>query len=315
MLKMHKELQLTAAKQPRFDYADPVAVRQAMRRNVALAESAGFWKRNHAGVEWVDRTIPDTGIPVRVYTNTQDGDRAAAVIFLHGGGFVIGDLDIEHPRCLEMCRMTGATVISVDYRLAPEHPFPAGFEDCASAVDWILDCGSAWGFDCSRVAIAGCSAGGCLAAAVLLRRRDRGQILPCFQLLIYPVLDDRMQTASMHACTETPVWDRHNSEQMWKHYLGEQQNNTSPPAYAAPARAASLKGLPPTYVMTAEHDPLRDEALIYGQRLLADGVPAEIHQFAGTFHGFDTLNDCDLSMRARHEQYGLLREALGKRRL
>lgn len=312
MLKMPRDLALVAAKQPRFDYSDPVAVRKAMSRNLALAEAAGFWKRHAPDVDWSDLRIPGSEVLVRVYRKKNGADSGAAIIFLHGGGFVIGDLDIEHPRCMEMCRMTGAAVVSVDYRLAPEHPFPAGFEDCASVVDWVLDSRSTWGFDSSRVAIVGCSAGGCLAAAVTLRRRDRGQALPCFQLLIYPVLDDRMETASMKDCTTTPVWDRHNSEQMWRHYLGRQPDRTSICAYAAPARAESLRGLPSTYIMTAEHDPLRDEALVYAQRLLGEGVPTEIHQFAGTFHGFDTLSDSGTSMRARQEQYLLLRAAFGQ---
>jgi acetyl esterase len=311
IVKLHKDLQSTAARQPRLDYADPLSVRKTMRRNIAVAEAAGFWKRHDTDVDWIDRRIPTIEVLVRVYEKKTNAHVGPAILFLHGGGFVTGDLDIEHPRCIEMCRVTGVTVISVDYRLAPEHPFPAGFDDCASVVNWILESGSQWGIDPSRVAIAGCSAGGCLAMAVVLRRRDLGREMPCFQLLIYPVLDDRMSTASMRDCINTPVWDRHNSQEMWKHYLGAQYDETAALTYAAPARATSLRGLPPTYLVTAEHDPLRDEALIFAQRLLAEGVSTEIHQFPGAFHGFDTLGNFGPSRRARYEQYFVLQEALG----
>lgn len=309
---LHTDLRRAAAAQPSYDYADPRPVRERMSRNIAIAESAGFWPRHDEAVDWTDQTVPRSRVPVRVYRPAGGIARPGpAVVFFHGGGFMIGDLDLEHPRCLEMCRTARAIVISVDYRLAPEHPYPAALEDCHRALSWVLDRGAEWGVRTDRVAVSGASAGGCLAAGCALLRRDEGRRLPRFLALIYPVLDDRMTTASMtRDHDDTPVWSRRHSRHMWEHYLGAGSAATDVPPYAAPARAACLRGLPPTYVMTAEHDPLRDEGLGFATRLLRAGVPVEVHNYAGAFHGFDTLSDSTLSSRARTEHYLLLEASL-----
>jgi acetyl esterase/lipase len=308
--KIHRDLVKTAALQPKYDYANPVLVRKKMNRNIAISEKAGFWMRQDAAVEWWDGTIPNSPILVRIYRPKKWNAPGPAAVYLHGGGFVVGDLNTEHPRCLAMCKETNAMVVSVAYRLAPEHPFPAGFDDCYEAVEWIMNCGAIWQIDTSRIAIVGCSAGGCLAAAIMLKRRDNAALMPQLQLLIYPVLDDRMSTRSMLSGRNTPVWDYASSIEMWQHYLGPLTKRGAVSCYAAPARAQSFSGLPRSYIVTAEHDPLRDEALIYARQLLDADVSTEIHQFSGAFHGFDTLSEKALSRRACAEQYAVLRDAL-----
>jgi acetyl esterase/lipase len=296
---------------PRLDYANPADVRARMHRFALLSQRAGLWKSSDERVEFSDRVVTSAGVsvPVRCYAPLRKLKPCPAVVFFHGGAFVIGDLDFEHSRCLEMAAETNCVVISVDYRLAPEHPFPAGFDDCCAVYEWMLANSGELGIDASRIAVAGASAGGALAAAVALAARDRGMPLPALQMLLYPVTDDRMTGVSMTSFVDIQGWNRRNSEHMWRHYLGEPTAETS--QYAAPARATDVTGLPPAYVMTAELDALRDEGIAYAQRLLEAGIAVELHHFPEAFHGFDTLANTPLSSRARAEQYACLRTALG----
>lgn len=309
---MEPEIKRAMALLPAFDYADPRAVRARMDRYIRLSASAGLWVAADAAVEVVDRRAGSAAIPVRLYVPRQRAGISPAIVYLHGGAFVVGHLDFEHPRCLEMAKATGSVVIAVDYRLAPEHPFPAGLDDCCAAFAWTLAAAGELGVDPARVAVAGASAGGALATAVALRARDRGEPLPTFQLLLYPVTDDRLATASMAAFVDTPGWNRRNSEHMWRHYLGDGGPRGACSPYAAPARCEDLRGLPPAYVMTVGVDALRDEGLHYAQRLIEAGIPTELHHYPGTFHGFDTLADTAVSRRARAEHYAVLRRALGQ---
>ena len=167
------------------------------------------------------------------------------------------------------------------------------------------------GIDSARVAVAGASAGGCLAATLCLRARDEHGPDIAFQLLIYPVTDDRLETRSMREFLDTPVFDRAQAELMWDRYLGP--GRSAAPPYAAPMRATTLAGLPPAYVLTAEWDPLRDEGLAYALRLLADGVETELHNFAGGIHGFDTMAPAALaSQRAWAEYVTALRQVFSR---
>jgi acetyl esterase len=315
---MKPEIRRAMALLPSFDYADPRAVRAKMDRYLRLSAGAGLWTSTDEAIEVVDRRAgPGSAseVPVRLYIPRERAGMPPAIVYFHGGAFVVGHLDFEHPRCLEMAKATGSVVIAVDYRLAPEHPFPAGLEDCYAAFAWTLASAGELGVDASRVAVAGASAGGALAAAVALMVRDRGEPPPAFQLLLYPVTDNRLTTASMAAFVDTPGWNRRNSEHMWRHYLGSALGSAGPheacSPYAAPARSEDLRGLPPAYVMTVGFDALRDEGLQYAQRLIEAGIPTELHHYPETFHGFDTLSDTAVSRRARAEHYAVLRRALG----
>ena len=264
-------------------------------------------------VRWDDRTVPgragDPEVRVRVYTPDGPAGQRPGVLYIHGGGFCVGSVATEHEGALRTCSDLGVVVVSVDYRLAPEHPFPAGFEDCYAALVWMADEASALGVDASRVAVMGGSAGGALAAAIALAARDRGGPALCFQLLNIPVIDDRLETASMKSFVDTPMWNRPTAEVSWRHYLGENGGDVSP--YAAPGRATDLQGLPPAYISTMEFDPLRDEGLLYGLRLLEAGVSVELHQYPGTFHGSAMIATAAVSRRATEEMMGALGRALG----
>ena len=265
-----------------------------------------------SGLEIVDREIsgPDGAVPVRVYA--QEGDAPAggrpALLDIHGGGFVTGNIEMEHAFAVQVARELDAAVVVVDYRLAPEHPFPAGVEDCYSSLKWLHEEASALGIDPERIAVGGQSAGGGLAAATVLMARDRGGPPVCFQFLGIPELDHRLETASMRAFVDTPVWHRPAAELSWERYLGPDPGTVSP--YASPAIATDLGGLPPAYVTAMEFDPLRDEGIVYALRMMEAGVSVELHTFPGTFHGSAMVTSAAVSRRAAAEVLVALRRGL-----
>jgi acetyl esterase/lipase len=248
---------------------------------------------------------------VRVYRPASEAPPAGrpALLDIHGGGFVSGSIEMEHAFCTAAARGFDALVATVDYRLAPEHPFPAGVEDCYAALTWMHDEAPSLGIDTARVAVAGQSAGGGLTAAVVLMARDRGGPPVCFQFLGIPELDHRLETTSMRMFVDTPIWHRPNAELSWRYYLGENTGDVSP--YASPAIATDLCGLPPAYVTTMEFDPLRDEGIIYALRMMEAGVSVELHSFPGTFHGSAVVTSAAVSRRASAEMFVALRRGLG----
>jgi acetyl esterase/lipase len=231
-----------------------------------------------------------TEIPLRIYAPVdRTGGPAPALVFFHGGAFVLGDRYTEELRCLRYAAEARCVVVSVDYRLAPEHRFPAAVDDCYLGLEWTVSHAAELDVDPGRVGVGGSSAGGALAAAVALMARDRGGPALMVQILNYPVIDDRMQTPSMRAFDSTPLWTSGASADMWQHYLGDAETRGEVSAYAAPGRATDLSGLPAAYVLTAELDPLRDEGIEYARRLMEAGVPTELHTVAGACHGFDII--------------------------
>jgi acetyl esterase/lipase len=250
-------------------------------------------------------------VPVRVYTpTTAGGDALPGTLYLHGGGFSVGDLDSEHHAAARVAAEAETLVVSVDYRLAPEHPFPAGVDDCYTALVWMATHADDLGVDRDRLAVRGSSAGGGLAAAVALLARDRGGPLPCFQSLVIPELDDRLETPSMTEFVDTPMWTRARAEQSWQRYLGAQPGGPDVSAYAAPARAEDLSGLPAAFVSVCEFDPLRDEGLIYALRLVQAGIHTELHLYPGTFHGSTQFAEAENSRRMHADDIGALRRGL-----
>jgi acetyl esterase/lipase len=305
---------------PAMDLTDPPAARRAFDE---LIGSITFDIPGIETLEIDDRMVPgadgDPDVPVRVYrpvaasasASTSAANRVPGVLMIHGGGFVIGSVEAEHAGAALTALGTGAVVVSVDYRLAPEHPFPAGLHDCYAALTYLHAEADALGVDPGRVALSGVSAGGGLAAATALLARDHGGPPVCFQMLQIPELDDRLQTGSMRTFVDSPMWNRPLAVQSWRAYLGPLYGTADVPAYAAPARADDLTGLPPAYVSTAENDPLRDEGITYAQRLLQAGVSVELHQFPGTFHGSTLVSTAAVSKRAQRESGLVLRQALG----
>jgi acetyl esterase len=263
------------------------------------------------GLDVEDLHVPGPeGAPdvlIRTY-RPRDGGTGSGLLYLHGGGFALGSIDSEHAGAVVLARELGAVVVSVDYRLAPEHPFPAGLEDCYAALSWFHGTADDLGVDPARIAVTGQSAGGGLAAALALLARDRGGPALCFQLLGIPELDDRLSTHSMTAFVDTPLWNRPSAEVSWRLYLGEGADEVSP--YAAPARATDLSGLPPAYISTMEFDPLRDEGIQYALALLAAGVSCELHSFPRTFHGSSMVTTAAVSRRGNDEMVTVLRRAL-----
>ena len=263
-----------------------------------------------------DREIPGpAGAPsvkIRIYAPRQTRKSRAALLYIHGGGFIVGSLETEHSVAASLAEKLDVVVVSVGYRLAPEFPYPAGLEDCYAAWCWLHANAEPLGLDKERVAVFGQSAGGGLSAALALLVRDRRAPPMCFQFLGIPELDDRLQTPSMRAFTDTPLWNRPNAEVSWRAYLGEsyKPGTDDVPAYAAPARAENLQGLPPAYISAMEFDPLRDEAILYGLKLLAAGVAVEMHTFPGTFHGSSLVATAAVSQRQEREMLDVLRRAL-----
>lgn len=284
---------------PRTDLTDPVADRKTFAKLAAAIPTP-----DTGDMEIEDAVVPaEPDVPVRIY---RPHLALGAIVWLHGGGFVVGDLDTEHPWAARLAGLAGTVVVSVDYRRAPEHPFPAALDDAYAALTWTADHRAELGIEPGRIAVGGHSAGGNLATAVTLRARDRHGPLIRFQLLNQPGLDDRQETWSQRHFTDTPWWKRDTAATSWRHYLG------SAPAtpYAAPARAADLSGLPPAYIATAEFDPNRDEGISYALRLLQAGVPVELHQWPGTFHGSQAILSAEVSQRQNAEIAAVLRRAL-----
>ncbi|MCW2814446.1 MAG: Acetyl esterase/lipase [Nocardioides sp.] len=252
---------------------------------------------DETGVEWEDVD------GCRVFRPTGVEGPVGGLLYLHGGGFCLGSVALEHGAAVALCRDLGVVVVSVDYRLAPEHSYPAGLEDCYAGLRLLA---SLDGIRADRLAVHGLSAGGGLAAAVALLARDRGGPALCFQSLGVPEIDDRLDTPSMRAGDDTPLWSRPQARKSWEYYLGGQEADQ----YAAPARAEDLAGLPPAYVVTCELDPLRDEGLTYAMRMLAAGVSVEVHSYPGTFHGVQIAQGTAVVERMDRELVEVLRRRL-----
>jgi acetyl esterase/lipase len=220
----------------------------------------------------------------------------------------VGTPEGEGAGATAAAKATEGLVINVDYRLAPEHPYPAGLEDCYAALSWVAGHAEELGVDPTRIAVAGGSAGGGLSAGLALLARDRGGPALCFQYLGIPELDDRLETGSMWAFEDTPMWNRPSAVRSWEYYLGPDKADV--PVYAAPARATDLAGLPPAYISVCEYDPLRDEGINYAQALLAAGVSVELHLFPGTFHGSTLVAGAEISKRMIAETSTVLRRAV-----
>jgi acetyl esterase len=255
------------------------ARRQYEARIALMAPAPGMAK-----VEARDIDGPGGPLALRIYTPAGSGP-FPLLVFFHGSGFVLCSLDTHDGMCRNLAAGIGCVVASVDYRLAPEHKFPKGLDDCLAATRWAAAHAAELGADASRIMVGGDSAGGNMAAAAALRVRDEGGPALCGQLLLYPVTDyhtpgtpSYVENANGYGLT------RDTMEWFWGHYLGDPREAENP--HASPLRAPDLSGLPPACVMTAEYDPLRDEGELYGERLRAAGVPVAITRRAGMNHGF-----------------------------
>lgn len=277
-----------------------------------------------AAREWLDRMVPQLPADPRIerrelqipgfeggpdarillFEPVERRRPSPGIVYIHGGGFVLGSAETEAGGAAVLAAELGAVVASVDYRLAPEHPYPAGLDDCYATLVWLAG-QEDLGIHPARIAVAGNSAGGGLSAALALRARDHGGPPLCFQFLGIPELDDRLETPSMRDYVDTPMWNRPSAELSWDWYLGSDRSDVPP--YASPARAEDLAGLPPAYVSVAQFDPLRDEGIAYAQRMAHADVPVELHMFPGTFHGSMMAMGAHISDRQNHEMITVLR--------
>lgn len=266
------------------------------------------------GVAVEDRTIPGPAggpeIPIRIYRPLDAAAPVPGIYYIHGGAMVVGGLETGHVDCLRFCSELGAVVVNVDYRLAPEHPHPAPGEDCYAGLTWMADHAEALGLDPERLAIYGASAGGGLTVATALRARDRGAPTVAFVMAIYPMLDPRNVTPSSRQITDLGFYDRPQNLEAWAWYL----NGQTPDAYAFPLLSEDLTGFPPTYIDVGTEDVFRDENVEFASKLLAAGVPVELHVHPGAYHGSELLAPtAAVSRRQLTRRMAALREALHPR--
>jgi len=288
------------------DLLDIEAQRESFRRNYEGARPLSM-----TGVEVLDipgGTSEGPPVRVRIYRPVHAPEGALpAMLWLHGGAFSFAFAEIDDDICSRLALDAGYVLVSPDYRLSPEHPFPAGIDDAYRTLEWMAAQATRMGLDPGCIVVGGSSSGGALAAAICLRARDEHGPTIQLQVLSCPVTDDRMDSPSMRTYDDTPVFDQVQAAAMWDRYLGtDRPPDVSP--FAAPARARSLADLPPAYVVTAHHDPLRDEALRYAMRLIAAGNRTELHHFPDTFHSFDlVVPTSGLSLRVYSDYLAILR--------
>lgn len=249
--------------------------------------------------------------PVTVYViEPKEGTKTKGCILdFHGGGFMLAASPVHFKRAKEYAYKLKCKVIFPDYRLSSEAKCPTAIEDCFSVYQWILEHGNKLGVDTERIAVLGDSAGGNLAIGVSLLARDRNVQMPCYQLLIYPATDRRLQTESMKKYVDTPVWDARLSKLMWELYLKE--NEAEYIKYVSPMEADSLAGLPPAYVEVAEFDAIRDEGILYAKRLQKEGIPVELHEVKGAPHGYDNMQKSVIVRARMKRRWKLLRDMIG----
>jgi acetyl esterase len=298
---------------PRADCSDL----EGARAEIAVGITAASADVDTTGVDVTELVAPGPeGAPdvvLRSY-RPQGVEGLLPVIYdIHGGGFILGTAEFDHGTNVTLARELGAAVFSVEYRLAPEHPYPAGLEDAYAGLVHVARNAAGLGVDPARIALFGQSAGSGLAAGLALLARDRGGPAIAFQYLGIPELDDRLDTPSVRAFTDTPLWNRPNAVISWDAYLGAGvPGSAGVPVSAAPARATAeqLAGLPPAYISVMEFDPLRDEGIDYARALVAGGVSVELHLFPGTFHGSGMIPHAEVSLREAAEAVAVLRRAL-----
>ncbi len=254
--------------------------------------AAGLPFNRPDGIRTGEISVPgapgDPDVVLRVHRPEGVTGPLSSVYFIHGGGLVMGTAVRDDERMIRWAKRFNCVAIAVEYRLAPETPYPGPLEDCHAGLLYVHQNAAALGIDPDRIGIGGASAGGGLAAGLALLARDRAAVPIAFQLLIYPMLDDRMGTASSQ-WENAPVWNPKSNRYGWNAYLPGTAGGPDVPSYAAPARATDLACLPPTYVMVGTLDGFLDEAIDYANRLIHAGVPTELHVYPGAVHGFDSM--------------------------
>jgi acetyl esterase/lipase len=258
------------------------------------------------------------GVRVKIWRPRERRGPLPALLWVHGGGYVLGGIDHEDPVCARLATEAECAVVAVEYRLAPECPFPGPLEDCYAALRWMAGAGGGQSseIDGARLAIGGASAGGGLAAGLALLARDRAEVAVAFQLLLVPMLDDRNVAPPSDSLPDALLWTRAANLAAWRAYLGCEPGSEGVSCHASPARAATLEGLPAAYVAVGDLDLFALEDVDYARRLIAAGVSTELHVYPGACHGFDLLApEAEISRRFNADISRALRRALHPERL
>ncbi len=307
--KIHPELQGIAQKSPRFSLSQrnlwllnlltPLASLSRISQDVLIKNV------------YITGADDHTRIRLRIYRPKSIAAPTPVLIWLHGGGYVMGKPEMDDGSCADYARRLGLAVVSVDYRRAPKHPFPAGLDDSYSTLKWVAARAQPLHVDPNRIAIGGASAGGGLAAALAQLAHDRQEIRPAFQLLIYPMLDDRTVLRTDIHDGDYVTWNQASNRFGWESYLGRKCGAEDVPPYAVPARRTDLSGLPPAWLGVGTIDLFHDEDVAYAQRLNECGVRCELQRVPGAFHGFDVFNPrLPIVQDFRKSQIAALRECL-----
>lgn len=258
---------------------------------------------------------PEAAADVRVLICMPPSAQEAvpALLWLHGGGYVMGSADAEEVMVKTIVSAVGCAVVAVDYRLAPETPYPGPLEDCYAALKWLSTHAGELGIDPRQIAVGGSSAGGGLAAALALLARDRGELPLIFQFLIAPMLDDRTcVTEHPHPYTGEFIWTREANRFGWRSLLGKEPGEPDVSPYAAAARAENLEGLPATFINVGALDLFLEEDLEYARRLIRAGIPTELHVYPGAYHGFRMVADAQVTQTAQRDQLNALQSAFAR---
>lgn len=308
------QLAAVAAAIPRVDLSDLASAREA--EQLMIGHLPEYESRIPLSIK--DVTVPGrhgtVDVPVRIYAPAERSAPLPGLLYLHGGAYVLGGLWTGDSAARGLVERAGVIVVAVDYRLAPEHPYPAGLDDSYAALTWAAEKGAEYGIDRERLGVLGESAGGGLAAALSLLARDRRGPSLIAQFLDAPTIDDRLDTPSMTALPDTPTWQAVNSPHSWRYYLEgtAEPGGADVPTYAAPARAAvtDLAGLPPAFVTAYQIDPTRDEGLDYARLLVRAGVPTEIHHYSHAFHGAHVIPGTAIGTRMIDDRVEAIRRML-----
>ena len=306
---VHPELQKIAKRLPHFNLS---------RRNLWFLRFLDkvLWRRktpNDVSIQslYAPRQDDPSQIRLRVYRPKAMSASAPALLWLHGGGFVVGKPEQCDPYCIQYVRELGLVIFAVDYRHAPEYPFPSALNDSYTALEWVKSNAAQLGVDANRIAIGGESAGGGLAAALVQLACDRKEIKPIFQLLVYPMLDDRTSIRTDLIDHGTLTWTQESNRFGWESYLGKECGAEDVPPYSVPARLVDLSALPPAWIGVGTLDLFHDEDIAYAQRLKDCGVACELHIVRGAFHGFDmTVPHSKVVQDFRKSQVAALRKYL-----
>lgn len=302
--------QMAEAEAPEFHEVSVTESRRLYTESASVPPTIEVYSVEDLTLKDLSRDAPVGGIPVRIYRPSEAP--APVHVHFHGGGWVIGDLQTHDADCREICVAAGCIVISVDYRLAPEHPFPAGLNDCYAAICWASAHTADLGARLGPVSIGGDSAGGNLAAAAALMARDHNGPEIALQLLLYPVTEPSMSSASFNDNAEGYLLSKTMMAWFWDHYCPDIEQRNNP--LASPLLAPDLSGLPPAIVLTAEYDPLRDEGEAYANRMAEAGVAVEMRRYDGFIHGFFSLAAVIEAVRESVDLVGAaLRKAHGLR--